>query len=115
VTPRTMQAGTGPSDSDWAEIFFGHACAHGKLPAHALLLCGGTCRHWKLQVRQTLPLLRVLDFHHRGITGADVLAVLELARGQNLTSINLARCRKISATDIDAILSFITTFCRGRP
>ena len=60
-----MQAGTGPSNSDWAEIFFGHACAHGKLPAHALLLCGGTCKHWKLLVRQSLPLLRVLDFPGR--------------------------------------------------
>jgi hypothetical protein len=37
--------------------------------------------------------------------------VLELARGQNLASINLARCRKISATDIDAILAFIATAC----
>ena len=106
-----MQAGTGTSD--WAEIFIGHACAHGKLLAHALLLCGGTCKLWKLLVRQSLPLLRVLNFPGREacITGADVLAVLELARGQNLTSINLARCRKISATDIDAILSFIATAC----
>lgn len=111
VTPRTMQAGTGTSD--WAEIFFGHACAHGKLPARALLLCGKTCKHWKGLVLEIFPLLRVLDFPGREacITGADVLAVLELARGQNLTSINLARCRKISATDIDAILSFIATAC----
>ena len=108
-----MQAGTGPSNSDWAEIFFGHACAHGKLPAHALLLCGGTCKHWKGLVLEIFPLLRVLDFPGREacITGADVLAVLELARGQNLASINLARCRKISATDIDAILAFIATAC----
>ena len=94
-------------------IFIGHACAHGKLPARALLLCGKTCKHWKGLVLEIFPLIRVLDFPGREacITGADVLAVLELARGQNLASINLARCRKISATDIDAILSFIATAC----
>jgi hypothetical protein len=94
-------------------IFIGHACAHGKLPARALLLCGKTCKHWKGLVLEIFPLIRVLDFPGREacITGADVLAVLELARGQSLASINLARCRKISATDIDAILSFIATAC----
>ena len=97
-----MQAVLGPSD--WAAIVIGNACAHGKLPAQALLLCGKTCKHWKGLVLEILPLLPVLDLNFPGreacITGADVLAVLELARGQNLTSINLARCRKISATDI---------------
>ena len=60
-----------------------------------------------------LPTLRAVDFRgcETRITGPDVLGVLARVAGANLTALNLARCRRLGAADVENILACVAATC----
>ena len=83
------------------------------LSLRALLRCGRVSRRWWEAVLAALPTLRAVDFRgcETRITGPDVLAVLARVAGANLTAVNLARCRRLGAADVENILACVAATC----
>jgi len=100
---------------DWVEALLAHAGQLGLLPLCALLRCSRVSRRWREAVRCALPTLRALDFRgsEARLTGPDVLAVLGRVAGANLTTVDLAHCRRLGAADVGQILACVAATCPG--
>ena len=95
------------------EIVLVNAGQCGVLSLRALLRCGRVSRRWREAVLAALPTLRAVDFRgcETRITGPDVLAVLARVAGANLTAVNLARCQRLGAADVEKILACVAATC----
>ena len=105
--------GKGAAIDHCVEVLLAHAGPRRVLSLLRLLLCAGVSRRWREAVRCTLPTLRTLDFGgcEARITGPDVLAVLARVAGANLTAVNLARCQRLGAADVEKILACVAATC----
>ena len=95
------------------EIVLAHAGQRSVLSLREVLRCGRVSRRWREAVLATLPTLRAVDFRgcETRITGPDVLAVLARVAGANLTAVNLARCQRLGAADVEKILACVAATC----
>ena len=107
IFPRVM--------GEWVEALLAHAGELGLLTLRALLRCGRVSRRWREAVRCALPTLRALDFRgsEARVTGPDVLAVMGRVAGANLATVDLARCRRLGAADVEQILACVPATCPG--
>ena len=97
----------------WQGIVLGNAGQRRVLSLRALLRCGRVSRLWREAVLDALPTLRAVDFCgcETRITGPDVLAVLARVAGKNLAAVDLARCRRLGAADMEQILACVAATC----
>ena len=95
------------------EIVLVNAGQCGVLSLRAMLRCGRVSRRWREAVLAALPTLRAVDFRgcETRITGPDVLAVLARVAGKNLAAVDLARCRRLGAADMEQILACVAATC----
>jgi len=95
------------------DIVLAHAGERSVLSLCALLRCGRVSRRWQEAVLKSLPTLPALDFrgYEARITGPDVLAVLARVAGKNLAAVDLARCRRLGAADMEQILACVAATC----
>jgi hypothetical protein len=100
---------------DCVEALLAYAGEHGQLPLHAMLRCGRVSRRGREAVLAALPTLRAVDFrgYERRVTGPDVLAVLAHVAGANLVAVDMARCRRLGAADVEKILACVAATCPG--
>ena len=95
------------------DIVLPRAGERSMLSLRELLRCGRVSRRWWEAVLAALPTLRAVDFRgcEARITGPDVLAVLARVAGAHLTAVNLARCRRLGAADVEKILACVAATC----
>ena len=99
----------------WVECLLAYAGQRRVLHTPVLLRCGRVSRRWRDAVHCALRTLRTLDFHGytQHVTGPDVLAVLGRVAGGNVAAIDLSRCRRLGAEDVEQILACVAAICPG--
>jgi len=93
------------------EVLLSHLCGSPDVPLAFCWLscCAAVCLTWQA-VKKSLPTLRLLSFRGYGsrVKGIDVMrALVRVADGSSMRSINLMGCCGISGTNLDEILRFV--------
>jgi len=93
------------------EVLLSHLCGSPDVPLAFCWLscCAAVCLTWQA-VKKSLPTLRLLSFRSYGsrVKGIDVMrALVRVADGSSMRSINLMGCCGISGTNLDEILRFV--------
>ena len=113
----------------WTEVFCAHVAAARESPLRAtrpihevlgpgsnalvfLMLCSAVCKHWRQAVCDAMPALRELRFSgYELVRAPNVLTALARVAGGNLATVDLARCRWLSAKNIEKILARVASTC----
>ena len=97
----------------WVEALLAYSGQHRVLNLSVLQRCSRVSQRWRQAVLAALPTLRVLEFRgcEECVTGPDVLTVLGRVAGPNLAAVDLARCKRLGAADVEKILTCVAEKC----